>query len=208
MTDFFFGKITDNKGYSRIGLNDLIRTQKKIISREHFTKQINRLLLSSKDNLIISDDGTSYPSFNELINRLLLTEIVSIEIESRTDINPSTEATLACKIFFENGLIWVRPHWCGYKEMRADEIISTLLLPIYLNGLAQKVVIKDVNDDALLSNVTKEAIQQIFSLAKYPKQERLKRYEDYINIAVEIFNQGLTGTDAFTEYDKQVRLNS
>ncbi len=39
--------------------------------------------------------------------------------------------TLACDIVLVNGVITVKPHWCAYKD-QADEVISTLLVPLHL----------------------------------------------------------------------------
>ncbi len=81
-------------------------------------------------------DGTSYPSFWSFIDKVDPEQVGFVEIYARQDVNDNVEATLACDIVLVNGVITVKPHWCAYKDIRADEVISTLLVPLHLKALA------------------------------------------------------------------------
>lgn len=92
-----------------------------------------------------------------------------IQIGQRKDVNTNVEATLDCSIFLINGMIRVTSHWCAYKEIRASEIIGTLLNPLFENKLIEKTFIKipDNNIETLCKDKDM-ATKQLVALSGYP----------------------------------------
>lgn len=167
--DFFFGEYNVDKNESCIALRDLDLLIKKT-SPEFFTSQLNRILEKHNNHLTLSN-GTSSPPFYQLIDNIISESIGYIEIYARTDINKHLGVTLACDIILEKGVISVVPHWTAYKDMRAGEIVSTLLVPLYLSGLCDKTYIRWANDKLeSLSNKMdcRLVLNKIFTLAEHP----------------------------------------
>lgn len=204
MKDFFFGDINGQGGNVTIGLQELINIKNKTISKHHYTKQLNRFLHANNNQLVVQD-GTSRPDFRSFLDRLDIDEIVCIEVEARTDINDSVTATLACNIYLDNGVISVRPHWCGYKKIRSDEVMSTLILPLYLNALEKKVTLMDDDQNTLTSLTPEQVIKKIFTLSRYPSQEEFNDYVLHLNSAIQVVKDGITGSLGSVELDKRRR---
>lgn len=169
LTDFFFGKYYNQDGQALMSLNDIVELAEKV-SPDFFTRQFNRFLADHNGRLMLSD-STSCPSFWQFIDNLAPESVGYIEIYARTDINDSVDATLACDICLEQGIISVTPNWCAYKDIRADEIISTLLVPLHLKGLRDRSFIRwdDGKTEPLIRNEDwGSELQKIFILSKYP----------------------------------------
>ncbi|PJD95615.1 MAG: hypothetical protein CK426_09275 [Legionella sp.] len=208
MDDFFFGKCgSDGKGSVTIQLSEFLKIKSDNITAQHFSEQVNRLFGISNNRLILID-GTSSPDFDGLLVALSAMEIHSVEIEARNDINSNVTATLACNITFLNGVICIRPHWCGYKSIRSDEILSTLLLPIYLHALDKKVVLIVDGKKITLPNDSNGAVSAIFSLASYPQQENMRIYVEDVAQAKNIVENGVCSFDAWEEYRKRRLLRN
>lgn len=94
-----------------------------------------------------------------------------VEIYARQDVNDSVEATLACDIVLVNGVITVKSHWCAYKDVRAGEVISTLLVPLHLKALQDKAYIRWDNGETeplLQDDDHKAELERVFKVSKYP----------------------------------------
>lgn len=205
MKDFFFGTIYDDSNEHSTSFLSFLQ---KIsgISKKQFGQQLNRFLLTVNNKIIISE-STSHPYFNKFTDALLSDDVHSIVIEKRTDINKNVEATLACNIYFLNGVVCVRPHWCGYKKSRSDEIISTLLVPLILNGFRDKV---SLDFDSIIEKLPLDnaaALNSIFGLAAYPDQQAMQQYIKSLNIASEIYSKNLDLATSYKEYNNAIWAN-
>ncbi|MGQ4602171.1 hypothetical protein [Aeromonas veronii] len=203
--DFFFGNILNDKKGSEFSLSNMIDIANRV-SPCFFTNQLNRLLKDLGRKVIISD-GTSYPRFWEFISRVELMEIGCIEINARRDMNDSVKATLACDIILQEGIVSVVTQWCGYKEIRSDEIVSTLLAPLHLRNLHGKTYIREGENSVerlLISSSYQDELERIFSLAKYPSaMNSEKKRTEYINAltcATNIGIRSLSPDDAWKAY--------
>ncbi len=166
--DFFFGKINKTEeGFYQLGLSEITKLG-EMVSPDFFYSQLNRLLLNSSGFLDIYD-GTSHPRFSSFLDTLFLNEIGMIQIGQRKDVNNNVKATLDCSIFLTNGIIRVTAHWCAYKEIRASEIIGSLLNPLVENKLIEKTFIKVPDNNIKPLSKDKEiATKQLFALSGYP----------------------------------------
>lgn len=182
--DFFFGKVNVKKPV--LNLREVISLSNQV-SGEFFTNQINRLLFKTGGRLTLSD-STSFPPLKDFLDNILTEQTGFVELYARTDVNPTVKATLACDIFFPEGVITIMAHWCAYKTMRADEIISTLLIPLHLKGLHERtyIVFEDGSKERLLCDGDiKNEIVKIFMLSHYPlditsgKCQDSKRVDEY-----------------------------
>ncbi len=140
-----------------------------------------------------------------------------IEIYARTDINNNVDATLACDIVLENGVVSVVPHWCAYKDIRADEIVSTLLVPLYLKGLHTRTYLRweDGKTDKLTNGMDwghEDVLKAVFKLSKYPSaavamctdDERRVRYNlRELKLANEVAKENLSGEAAWESLRKR-----
>jgi len=196
MKDFFFGNINKEqfKNIYSIELHQLTDMAEKV-GAGYFTKQLNRLLTSVGGNLIV-DHGSSMPSLYKLLNKTHSSEIGMVEIGARTDVNDSVKATLECSLYLENGILNLRPHWCAYKSIRADEIISTLLVPLHENNLISKTfTIWSQGESERFPEDIESQVSCLFSLSGYPyystpdEGQRMTRYKYEINEAVERANK-------------------
>lgn len=188
MKDFFFGNINKEqfKNIYSIGLHQLTDIAEKV-DVDYFTKQLNRLLISVGGNLVV-EHGSSMPSFYKLLNKINSSEIGMVEVGARTDINDSVKATLECSLYLENGILNLRPHWCAYKDIRADEIISTLLAPLHENNLISKTfTVWSEGEAERFPEDIESQVGCLFSLSGYPyysthdEDQRMIRYKQEIN---------------------------
>ncbi|MCC0090621.1 hypothetical protein [Aeromonas veronii] len=203
--DFFFGNIIKGKKGAELGLSDVINIADRV-SSEFLTVQLNRLLKDLGGKVMLSD-GTSYPRFWEFISKLEFVEIGFIEIYARMDMNDSVKATLACDIVLQEGIVSVVPQWCGYKEIRADEIVSTLLVPLHLKNLQGKTYLREsenVVGSLLVGTSYQDELEQVFALAKYPyamdSGHKRAEYIDSLTCATNIAIRNLSPDEAWKAY--------
>jgi hypothetical protein len=168
--DFFFGEYFKNGENVSLSLGQVA---KKNVEPAFFTRQVNRFLEKNSNKFTLSDD-TSMPMFREFIKNIEPDMVGSVVIYARFDVNDSVDATLACDIMFDQGIVSVVTNWCAYKESRADEIISSLLMPLHLSGLYKKsfiskpnTLVKLVEDSSDIRGFIRE-LALILDLAKYP----------------------------------------
>lgn len=167
--DFFFGKTHQGSKGITLQLSD-IETLAEKVSDNFFTAQLNRMLQEHGGRLTISDE-TSLPNFWSLIDKIAIEQVGFVEIYARYDVNDSVNATLACDIVLLNGVLSIKSHWCAYKEIRAGEIVSSLLVPLHLKALQNKTYIRwdDGTTEPLLEMFDYQTeLEKVFLLAKYP----------------------------------------
>ncbi|GGM25821.1 hypothetical protein ACFQDN_22120 [Pseudomonas asuensis] len=161
--DFFFGQFyeRDATKETAVILSDVIR-KGHLVGSAHLTGQIRRLLNEQKG--IVLTDGSSSPPFDDFINLLEHDQIGYIRISNRTDVNPNLKATLECTLLFVEGPLPVIAHWTAYKELRAWEIVRTLLIPLRRSGLINRTVYMDGNDEKTMPADTADQVKLLFRL--------------------------------------------
>ncbi|WP_387489091.1 hypothetical protein [Photorhabdus sp. RM96S] len=212
--DFFFGDVYEGSGGATLRLSDMEALARKV-SAEFFTSQLNRML-KEHDGLLTISDGTSHPSFWSFIDKVDTKQVGFVEIYARQDVNDNVEATLACDIVLVNGVITVKPHWCAYKDIRADEIISTLL-SLHLKALQDKAYIRwdDGETEPLLQNDYFQAeLENVFLVSKYPSamswgdtaDQKVKQYKMDLECATDVGRRGVSSEQAWDAY-RELRHN-
>lgn len=147
-----------------------IKSLAEKVSDDFFTAQLNRMLHEHGGRLTITSDTTS-PSFWSLIDKIVNEQLGFVELYARYDVNDSVEATLACDIVLLNGVISFKSNWCVYNDIRADDIVFTLLIPLHLKALQNKTYIRwdDGTTEPLLRKTDYQTeLGKVFQLAKYP----------------------------------------
>lgn len=199
MRDFFFGEIMSlSKSREHcMGLCEAGDLASKV-SATFFTGQLNRLLSLTGSQLVLSD-GTSYPCFQAFLDGIEASQVGLVEIKARTDVNSNVKATLECSLWLTQGIVHVRPHWCAYKPIRADEVVSTLLAPLHRKGLAAKTFIRWSKEETeVLPGDLRQQVEEIFILSGYPyssvdhtQRDRMSGYEQELEQAR---NEGLASS--------------
>jgi len=127
VSDFFFDTL-DNEGH--IHLSDLA-AYGQITTPMYFKRALNRCLRNAPCNRIIASDASSHPpDFAKILSILDTDDIGLVVIGRRTDDSDDIKYTLDCQLWLEEGILDVQPHWTAYKEIRAEEIVTTLLKPL------------------------------------------------------------------------------
>ncbi len=171
MSDFFFDTL-DNEG--NIDLSDLA-AYADITTPKYFKRALNRCLRDIPNNRIIASDASTHPAgFAKILSLLDADDIGLTVIGRRTDVNDNVKYTLDCQLLLEEGILHVQPHWTAYKEIRAEEIVTTLLRPLMKKGLFSRTFINDnyesnYHDWQSISELSEiELVSIIFNLAGYP----------------------------------------
>lgn len=183
------------------------------IENSFFTKQLNRYL-AKNDGRMELFCHSSHPSFADFLGNIDCKAIGNIKFFARTDLNPSVNATLSCDILMDNGIITITTHWCAYKAERADELLSTLLVPLHLMNLQSKTFLKTNAEESeqlvpIFSdgkNYEEEEIFSVFSLSQYPLIHANVGYVMSLTIASKVGLKGLSMFDAKKEYYKRNNL--
>lgn len=225
--DFFFGEYYDKDGDAVFFLHKLEELVKKV-SPAFLTRQLNRFLTELNASrgpswpharLIVSD-GTSHPSFWHFIDSIEPSSVGFIEIYARMDINTNLKATLACDIVMDQGVVSVVPHWCAHKDIRAGEIVSTLLVPLHLKGLHTRSFLRwdDGKTERLSHGMDwgyEDELKTVFKLSKYPSagtplcdDDRRRFHENTqdLKLASQVGGKNLSGEaawDALRELRKE-----
>lgn len=198
--DFFFGEIRYLNGTCRLSLHRTIALCERF-DKNFVTQQFNRLLKKMDGNIILSD-GTSHPNFDELLNCINTRSIGGIYIEQETTVNDNVKATLSCSLFLAEGIIKVLPHWCAYKQIRADEIITTLLCPLHRENLEAITYLKVTDGEGhkykklVHGDDYSREIKDVLELSGYPyfphpKDQSDDQLNEYVRILRESDNQGM-----------------
>lgn len=179
INDFFFGDITFTKGVARKDLYDVMDLADHV-SGDYFSAQLNRVLVTLGGKFVLNHDS-SCPDVYQLFDKIPLNNIGKIEIEKHTDINNSVPCTLGCKVYLEQGFLDIQAHWCAYKEVRAEEIFTSLIAPIHQYKLADKTYINDGEELSKLNEYGSEyayEVKDILSLASCDWHHENKRFVD------------------------------
>lgn len=134
-TDFFWGETP-----TEISLCDILN-KFDTHTPSYITQQLNRLLERNDGRLRITD-STSSPAFYKLLDNLAHSEIDCIHIGAGEGDNQIAHTKVHCLIWFKQGVVLVDAYWCAYKEEAAYSLIQTLLLPLHIDKLKDKVFIK------------------------------------------------------------------
>jgi len=194
MTDFFFKTLNRNKKESSLYLSEL-RDLTEEFPRYFLKKQINRILRDLPNHTLIMTCGTSHPDFLTLLELFNTEDIGQIVISYRTDIDSNVKRTLECTLILDEGVINIRPHWCAYKTMRADEIVTTLLMPTLLFGYENVTYLSHesgVDKDNFRREDFEVLLMHIFALSGYPlndqnlEEDRINNWLRYLNAAQEV----------------------
>lgn len=164
--DFYFGELYWREGTNQLAipLYELLE-KARISGAQHFTAQLRRVI--KDQGHLIASDGTSAPPFPQFIQSLDTDQVSLVRIGGRTDVNENT-GTLECTLIFVEGPLHVITHWCAWKELRAYEIISTLLVPLISSGLISRTVISSKGKDCLFPRDHSAMVDELFYLAGNP----------------------------------------
>ena len=166
--DVLFGEVYTRNNINTIQLSNITNASNRLQPRE-LGLQLNRLLRQNNGE-VEAVDSTSSPDFYLILDKLLQSDVHCIYIGKRTDQNNSVKATLDCSLFLNDGLLKIVPQWCAYKEIRANEIVSSLIEPIFRNALLDRVYIDyGQNKYENLPSSVEEASGELFALSGYPK---------------------------------------
>ena len=213
MTDFFFKTLNTNNNQSSLNLTEL-RDLAEEFPRYFLKKQINRILRNLPNNTLIMTCGTSHPDFSSLLELFNTEDIGQIIISYRTDIDSNVKRTLECSLTLDEGVINIRPHWCAYKTMRADEIVTTLLVPILLFGYETVTYLlheSGVDKDNFRRKDFEVLLKHIFALSGYPlndqnqEEDRINNWLRYLNAAQEVASTSIPYLERQDRYYKILR---
>lgn len=160
--DHFFGQveISSRPSEAILSLYPVVQLA-KLVGRDHFTAQLRRLL--SAQGHVALTDGTSAPDFATLLQHLQCDQIGYARLSLRQDI--SEGHNLVCTLVFVEGTLEVRAVWTGYKELRAYELVKTLLLPLRHSGLDERTLFQE--DRGSLKRLPKDSESQLLAILSY-----------------------------------------
>lgn len=184
-TDFHFGRVyrTDS-GEPYLGLSD-VAALAKYETTASFTLHLARVLESmGPSRSIVLLGETSYPDFQSIIEKIANEKIGKLVIRGRSDVNPNVR-TLECSVHLIHGTVHVRPQWTGWQPVRADEIVSTLLVPLASQSLLGRVVTEnqDGQQEALPGDLM-GIVERLLALSGYPysRDDLNSRMSDYLKL--------------------------
>ena len=131
-----FDGIFDNE-LDYIQLSDLVNVSLDL-PKPFFNACIDQHLREHDDHFLRVVDNTSHPDFSSLVEAFPPDMIGRVVVGARGDRNASVKATLFCTLYFPCGLVSVQPHWTAYKDIRAAEIVKTLIKPLRTSGLLER----------------------------------------------------------------------
>lgn len=88
-------------------------------------------------------NGTSHPDFYDFLEAVDPKNIQKVEIITREYDIECVGDVYGASLYFENGIIRYLPHWTAYKQIRAEEIITTMLEPLKITGLGGFISVVD-----------------------------------------------------------------
>lgn len=194
--DFFFGEKCESMSLHAV-IDDIAGS----VSADFFTAQLNRYLSENNGRMEFRHNGPC-PPFSKLLGKINKECIGNIKIFPRTDKNSAIGVMLSCEILMNQGIITIATQWCAYKEARAKEMISSLLIPIYLANVQSKTYLKwnDEKLEPLSTGSLEYEISEVFALADNAQFPIEKKYIDSIACATEIGSKGLAMSDAQNEH--------
>lgn len=182
--DFFFGDISLSKNGVYKELNDVMDLANEV-SGKYFTTQLNRILHAVGGKFILSHDS-SCPDFNELLSGMNLNNVGKVEIEQHTDLNPAVPCTLACKLYLDEGVLDIQAQWCAYKQIRAEEIFSSLIAPLHKHKLANKTfLIWSDTEKSRLDQYGTEYVQEVREILLFASGRTLSEDSAFVSCMAE-----------------------
>jgi hypothetical protein len=201
--DFFFGEINRSDTDIKLTLDSVV-DKARSTPKKYFKEQIKRLI-RDHTNIVLTHESSS-PDFETLLDQLIAEGIGMIVISSRTDRNENVRATLDCTLYFKEGMINVRPHWCGYKETRADEIFSTLIIPLIKNGFhAITYLMSDENERELLDVEFEGVVASVMSLSMYASVLNFEERDYWVKALENASNENIRSNILLTENSMERR---
>lgn len=187
--DLHFGRLFNSEGTAELCASLPQACELASKAPAEFFGHLTRLLRDLPGKNVVFIGETSGPDFDKLLAGIPADQIKRIDVGARTDQNPNVNATLECSIWLNGGVIRVRPQWCAWSANRADELVSTLLVPLVQHGVMSKVcVIDQVGLRHRLPNNFHGIVQSVFTLAGYPdaanSAEYGNRLPQYISLLV------------------------
>lgn len=176
--DFFFGEILKSGGHFNKPFCDVIELSTQV-SAFYFTTQIERVLTALEGEFILNCD-TSYTEVYRLIEKLNALNIGKVELVRVKYHPPEIPFVLTCKFYLRNGVVSVRSHWCAYKEVRAEELVHTLLAPLFQYNLISKTYISYDGELESVSNDTEELIRNVLGYLSN-SSDRVDVYTKHLN---------------------------
>ncbi|KAA8690539.1 hypothetical protein [Pseudomonas caricapapayae] len=98
-----------------------------------------------------------------MLQHLLHEQIGYVHLGLRQDISEGNN--LVCTLVFVEGTLEIRAIWTAYKELRAYELVKTLLLPLRNSGLAERTLFH--NDQGKLVRLPKDSENQLLAVLSY-----------------------------------------
>lgn len=142
-TDHFFGDVSvwiNGEGallHASLSLEDVIRSQRKVVSKMHLTQQLRRL--TKKYGNIRLLDSRSSPPFWKLLSLLNLDDIHFVSVGLWQEQHSQITGVMAnCTLHFLEGRVTVWPYWTLYKT--SEEVQGTLVGPLRDNNLIERTV--------------------------------------------------------------------
>lgn len=144
MKDHFFGPLYSDRDTGELSqsLRQAVSLA-RLVGAEHFTAQVRRML--SQHRHFALTDGTSAPELPELLRLLQVDQIGLVKLDTRRDLDEGQNLT--CHLVFVEGVLEVRACWTGYKDIRAFELVDTLLRPLVDHGLAPRTFLVQGKDE-------------------------------------------------------------
>jgi hypothetical protein len=191
----------------------------KTTQQSLFMKDLGDLLKSHSRQLTLTSESPN-PAFFDLLDCIDSSLIIDVDIFARSHSNPSAavKTTLACDIRLKAlGVLTVAPQWCAYKDQRADDMVASLLAPLYLTGLNAETRLRSYDGETqpLCSNTQndhEQELRKVFKMAQYFStaaltSDGLRRLEQNVlrlQIATEVFSEGVTGLSASNLYQDRL----
>ncbi|WP_326430368.1 hypothetical protein VQ574_20755 (plasmid) [Stutzerimonas frequens] len=175
--DEFFGHLFQSEGESELHVLLSRACSLAATAPDAFIGHLSRLLRDLPSRSLVMIGETSNPELGTLLQGIPADQIKRIEISARTDANPNVKATLECSIWLLDGVIRIRPDWCARTANRADEIVSTLLMPLVAHKVMDRVqLIDQCGRKQQLPGNYQGIIEQTFTLAGHPEVPTSEAY--------------------------------
>lgn len=183
--DHFFGKIDSTReGELSLSLAQLL-PYARATGPARTTAQVRRFL--SRHSHLVLTDFHSAPAFPELLRNLVSEDISLVRLGLRQDLgdDPDQDKTLNCSLIFAEGTLEIRAYWTGWKELRAMELVQTLLRPLIAVGLSSRTFLVHDEHEVPLPTDTEAMFKTVMRYHGHPFIEgghgEMKRFVAALN---------------------------
>lgn len=146
MTDFYFHTTKFHQGGGVIACDWFNLLNGDLVGDKAFkTQQLRRIAREQKKRVLKVTDGTSCANLDDFLQHIDLTQVGGARIIAAPNRNSDVQF-VHFSLYFEDCRIDLEACWTIYKEIRANEFINYLLVPIITNGLAHKCLLADGED--------------------------------------------------------------